>query len=117
VHRGGVLARWTGNAQVLTKIVALPQRDGAIAKRLHALFELLRVPAYAMSSDFPRGTEVKTTYATLVFSEQSQLDGGHMWPTTFAPRGLPRPTRQRLVSHKYGYMPSSMRVCRFRHDR
>src|SRR5260370_6361659 len=47
-------------------------------------FQLM--PRTAMSSDFPRGTEVKPTYATLVFSEQAQLDGGHMWPTTFAPR-------------------------------
>jgi len=53
-----VLARWTGNAPVLTKIAA--QRDGAIAKRLHALFELvrrpvadhlLRVPAYAKNGN------------------------------------------------------------------
>src|SRR5438874_2192420 len=47
VHRGGVLARWTGNAPVLTKIAALPQRDGRMVKKV------MRPPCGSTSRDRP----------------------------------------------------------------
>jgi len=46
------------------------------------------MPAYAKDGKivcfFQSADKFKSRYATLGFSDQANLDEGHMWPTTFA---------------------------------
>src|SRR5438445_11558954 len=83
-----------GNADresdVLAKIAAMPERDRAIAKRLHAIITATAptlsprtwygMPAYAKGDKvvcfFPTGQQFKTRYATIGFSDTANLDDG-----------------------------------------
>jgi len=87
-----------GEGDVLAKIAEMPGPDRALAKRVHALVKASApalspktwygMPAYAKDGKivcfFQSADKFKSRYATLGFSDQANLDEGHMWPTTFA---------------------------------
>ena len=87
-----------GESDVLAKIAEMPERDRAMAERIHALVKAVApdlqprtwygMPAYAKDGKvvcfFQSGQKFKTRYATLGFSDTARLDDGAMWPTAFA---------------------------------
>jgi uncharacterized protein YdhG (YjbR/CyaY superfamily) len=87
-----------GESEVLAKIGAMPPRDRALAKRVHAIVTTSApslsprtwygMPAYAKDGKvvcfFQSGEKFKTRYATLGFSDNANLDEGTMWPVAFA---------------------------------
>ena len=94
-----------GEGAVLAKIAAMPERDRAMAKRIHALIKAgaptlvprtwYGMPAYAQAGKdgkvvcfFQSGQKFKTRYATFGFSDAAQLDDDAMWPTAFALKEL-----------------------------
>ncbi len=95
-------SRADGESEVLAKIAEMPDRDRALAERLHALIKAIApslspktwygMPAYAKGDKivcfFQPAEKFKTRYATLGFSDNATLDDGAMWPTTFALKEL-----------------------------
>lgn len=87
-----------GESEVLAKIAEMPERDRAMAERLHALVRAhaptlaprtwYGMPAYAKAGKvvcfFQGAHKFKARYATLGFSDTARLDDGAMWPTAFA---------------------------------
>jgi uncharacterized protein YdhG (YjbR/CyaY superfamily) len=87
-----------GEADVLAKIAQMPDRDRAMAERLHAIVKAAApalaprtwygMPAYAKDGDvvcfFQSAHKFKSRYATFGFSDKAKLDEGGMWPTYFA---------------------------------
>ena len=87
-----------GESAVLAKIAEMPERDRAMAKRLHAVIKASTpalspttwygMPAYAKDGKvmcfFQAAQKFKTRYATLGFSDKAHLDDGTMWPNAFA---------------------------------
>ncbi len=87
-----------GERDVLEKIAAMPEADRAMATRLHALVQASApslspktwygMPAYAKDDKvvcfFQSAQKFKTRYSTFGFSDQANLDDGHLWPTAFA---------------------------------
>ncbi len=83
---------------VLKTIAEMPQPDGDIAERLHAVITdaapdlaaklWYGQPAYAKDGKvvcfFQSASKFKTRYGTLGFNEEANLDDGAMWPTSFA---------------------------------
>ncbi|HEV3214339.1 MAG TPA: DUF1801 domain-containing protein [Vicinamibacterales bacterium] len=96
VHEAG------GERDVLAKIAEMPERDRAMAERLHAVIRAAApalspktwygMPAYAKDGNvvcfFQSGQKFKTRYATFGFSDKANLDEGAMWPTAFALKAL-----------------------------
>jgi hypothetical protein len=86
-----------GEGDVLAKIAEMPERDRAMAERLHALIKASApglsprtwygMPAYAKDGDvvcfFQSAQKFKARYATFGFSDKANLDEGAMWPTSF----------------------------------
>lgn len=101
-RRGARAGKADGESEVLAKIAELPERDRAMAERLHAIIKgsapalsprtWYGMPAYAKGDDvvcfFQSAQKFKTRYATLGFSDKANLDEGAMWPTSFALKGL-----------------------------
>jgi len=91
-----------GESAVLAKIAAMPAPDHAMGERLHAIIKASAptlspktwygMPAYAKDGQvicfFQSARKFNTRYATLGFSDKTNLDEGHMWPTTFALKEL-----------------------------
>ena len=87
-----------GESAVLALIAAMPEPSRAMGERLHAIIKASApvlspkvwygMPAYAKDGKvvcFFRGAEkFKERYMTLGFSQEANLDEGHMWPTAFA---------------------------------
>jgi hypothetical protein len=87
-----------GERDVLAKIAEMPERDRAMAKRLHAVIKesapdlsprtWYGMPAYAKDGQvvcfFQSGQKFKTRYATFGFSDAAKLDEGNMWPNAYA---------------------------------
>ncbi|MEU8301697.1 DUF1801 domain-containing protein [Micromonospora sp. NPDC048909] len=85
-------------SDVLAKIAEMSASDRVIAERLHAVIKAnapvltsklwYGMPAYARNGKvvcfFQSAAKFKTRYATLGFSDGANLDGGAMWPTSFA---------------------------------
>ena len=101
--RGGTRAdNADGEREVLAKIAEMQGSDRAMAERLHALIKASApdlsprtwygMPAYAKDGSvvcfFQSAQKFKTRYATLGFSDRSNLDDGTMWPTAFALKAL-----------------------------
>ena len=101
-RRGPRAAKADGESDVLAKIAEMPERDRAMAERLHALIKASApelsprtwygMPAYAKDGKvlcfFQSSSKFKTRYATLGFSDKANLDDGAMWPTAFALKDL-----------------------------
>lgn len=91
-----------GESEVLAKIAEMPERDRAMAARLHAIIRAAApvlsprtwygMPAYAKGDKvvcfFQGAYKFKARYATLGFSDQANLDDGGVWPTSFALKEL-----------------------------
>ena len=91
-----------GESDLLAKIAAMPERDRAMAKRLHAIIKASApalsprtwygMPAYSRDDEvvcfFQSAQKFKTRYATFGFSDKANLDEGAMWPTSFALKEL-----------------------------
>ena len=91
-----------GEGDVFAKIAKMPERDRAMAERLHAVIKASApalsprtwygMPAYAKDGKvvcfFQSAQKFKTRYATFGFSDKANLDEGAMWPTSFALKEL-----------------------------
>ena len=91
-----------GESAVRAKIAAMPERDRAMGKRLHAIIRASApalspqlwygMPAYAKDGKvvcfFQSAQKFKTRYATFGFSDKANLDDGALWPVAFALKEL-----------------------------
>src|SRR5512144_2978787 len=101
-RRGSRAGKADGESDVLAKIAEMPERDRAMAERLHAIIKASApalsprtwygMPAYAKDGDvvcfFQSAQKFKARYATFGFSDKANLDDGAMWPTSFALKEL-----------------------------
>jgi hypothetical protein len=101
-RRGPRAGKADGESAVLAKIAEMPERDRAMAQRLHAIIKASApalsprtwygMPAYAKDGKvvcfFQSAQKFKTRYATFGFSDKANLDEGAMWPTAFALKEL-----------------------------
>jgi uncharacterized protein YdhG (YjbR/CyaY superfamily) len=99
-----------GETDVLAKIAEMPERDRAMAERLHAVVRATApalsprtwygMPAYAKGGKvvcfFQSAQKFKTRYATFGFSDKANLDEGAMWPTAFALMELTPDVEERI---------------------
>ncbi len=104
--------RADGEGDLLAKIAEMPERDRAMAERLHAIIKASApdlspktwygMPAYAKDGDvvcfFQSAQKFKSRYATLGFSDKAHLDDGAMWPTSFALKELTPAEEARIVA-------------------
>jgi hypothetical protein len=95
-------ARAEGERDVLAKIAEMPEPDGVMAERLHALVTSIApslvprtyygMPAYAKDGKvicfFQAASKFKVRYATFGFQPDASLDDGTMWPVAFALKKL-----------------------------
>jgi uncharacterized protein YdhG (YjbR/CyaY superfamily) len=109
VRRAG---RADGESDVLAKIAEMPERDRAMAERLHAIVKASApaliprtwygMPAYAKDGKvvcfFQSAQKFKSRYATFGFSDKANLDQGAMWPTSFALRELTAAEEKKISS-------------------
>jgi uncharacterized protein YdhG (YjbR/CyaY superfamily) len=101
-RRGSRAGKADGESDVLAKIAEMPDRDRAMAARLHAIVKAAApalsprtwygMPAYARDDEvvcfFQSAQKFKSRYATFGFSDKANLDEGAMWPTSFALKEL-----------------------------
>ena len=100
-----------GERDLLAKIAEMSQPDRAMAERIHAIIKASApalspktwygMPAYARDGDvvlfFQSAQKFKARYATLGFSDKAHLDGGDMWPTSFALQRLTATVEARVA--------------------
>jgi uncharacterized protein YdhG (YjbR/CyaY superfamily) len=91
-----------GESDVLAKIAEMPEPDRAMAERLHAIIKASApalspktwygMPAYAKDGKvvcfFQSAHKFNSRYATFGFSDEANLDEGHLWPVSFALKEL-----------------------------
>ena len=92
-----------GESALLAKVAEMSEPDRAMAKRLHAIVKASApnlspktwygMPAYATKDGkvlcyFQSAEKFNSRYATFGFSDEANLDGGAMWPTSFALKDL-----------------------------
>src|SRR5438132_7649629 len=91
-----------GESAVLAAIAAMPPRDRAIGKRLHAIIKASApvlmpktwygMPAYARDGKvvcfFRSADKFKERYAMFGFNDTAKLDEGALWPVAFALKEL-----------------------------
>ena len=101
-----------GESDVLAKIAEMPEKDRAMAERLHAIVKASApalsprtwygMPAYAKDGNvvcfFQNARKFKTRYATFGFSDKANLDEGAMWPTSFALKELTAAEEKRIAA-------------------
>ena len=101
-----------GESDVLAKIAQMPERDRAMAERLHAIIKASApalsprtwygMPAYAKDGNvicfFQSAQKFKTRYATVGFSDKANLDDGSMWPTSFALTEMSAAEEERIAA-------------------
>jgi uncharacterized protein YdhG (YjbR/CyaY superfamily) len=87
-----------GEGEVMAKIAEMPERDRAMAQRIHAIVKASApelsprtwygMPAYAKDGKvvcfFQSARKFKTRYATFGFSDKANLDEGAIWPVYYA---------------------------------
>jgi Domain of unknown function (DU1801). len=95
---------------VLSKIAGMPEEYRVMGEGIHALIKEITpvltprlwygMPAYAKDGKvicFFRGSETER-YMTLGFTEDANLDEGHMWPTSFALEELTAAEEERITA-------------------
>lgn len=101
-----------GEKEVLAKIATMQPSDRAMATRLHQIIRThapsltprtwYGMPAYCKDGQvlcfFQDANKFKVRYATLGFSDEANLDEGHMWPTGFALTELSAAEEARIVA-------------------
>ncbi len=87
-----------GESVLLEKVAAMPPKDRAMAKKIHAIVKKnapdlvprtwYGMPAYSKDDKvvlfFKDAAKFKARYAELGFNDAANLDDGNMWPTAFA---------------------------------
>jgi uncharacterized protein YdhG (YjbR/CyaY superfamily) len=110
--RGSRATTADGEAEVLAKIAEMPERDRAMAERLHHIVKASAptlspktwygMPAWAKDGNvicfFQSSSKFKTRYATLGFSDKANLDEGTMWPAAFALKELTAADEARIAA-------------------
>jgi uncharacterized protein YdhG (YjbR/CyaY superfamily) len=90
--------RAEGEADLLAKIVEMPDSDRVMAERIHAVIKASApelasrtwygMPAYTKDDKvvcfFQAADKFKARYATFGFNDTANLDEGSMWPTSWA---------------------------------
>ncbi len=86
-------------SDVLAKIAEMPERDRAMAERIHEIVKASApslspktwygMPAYANKDGkivcfFTAASKFNSRYASFGFNEDANLDEGNMWPTSWA---------------------------------
>jgi hypothetical protein len=101
-----------GESEVLAKIAQMPERDRAMAERLHVIIKASApglsprtwygMPAYAQDDKvvcfFQSGQKFKTRYATFGFSDKANIVEGTMWPNAYALTELTPADEARIVA-------------------
>lgn len=92
-----------GGKTVLVRIAKMPEPDRSLAKRIHKIVTTnapklvpktwYGMPAYANKDGkvvcfFQDAKKFKARYASFGFNDTAKLDGGVMWPITFAVKKL-----------------------------
>ncbi|MEO8344637.1 MAG: DUF1801 domain-containing protein [Betaproteobacteria bacterium] len=99
-----------GESDVLTAIAKMSEPERSMAKRLHAIIKASApalspktwygMPAYAKNGKVvcfvQSAQKFNTRYPTLGFSDQANLDEGHLWPTAFALKELTAAVEKRI---------------------
>lgn len=110
--RRGSGAKADGESDVLAKIAEMPDKDRAMAERIHAIVKASApelapktwygMPAYARNGKvvcfFQSADKFGARYATLGFSDQAHLDDGPLWPTSFALKELDADAEKRIAA-------------------
>lgn len=105
-------AKADGESDVLAKIAEMPDKDRAMAERIHAIVKTSApelapktwygMPAYTKNGKvvcfFQSADKFGARYATLGFSDQANLDDGAMWPTSFALKELTADAEARIAA-------------------
>ena len=108
----GARAKADGESDVLAKIAEMPDKDRAMAERLHAIVKASApdlasktwygMPAYTKNGKvvcfFQSADKFGARYATLGFSDQANLDDGALWPTSFALKELTADAEARIAA-------------------
>ena len=111
-RRGARATDADGESDLLTKIAEMPERDRAMAERLHAIVKASAptlaprlwygMPAYTKNGKvvcfFQSARKFNTRYATLGFLHEANLDEGAMWPTAFALKELTAAEEGRIAA-------------------
>jgi uncharacterized protein YdhG (YjbR/CyaY superfamily) len=101
-----------GEREVLAKISEMQPSDRIMAERIHAIIKgnapalsprtWYGMPAYSKGDQvvcfFRPAEKFKTRYATIGFSDSSNLDEGRMWATDFALTGLTAAEEARIAT-------------------
>jgi uncharacterized protein YdhG (YjbR/CyaY superfamily) len=96
----------------LAAIAAMPPRDRAIGKRVHAIVTASApdlspktwygMPAYAKDGNvvcfFQSADKFKARYATLGFNDRANLDQGDLWPVAFAVKEITPATEKKIAA-------------------
>jgi uncharacterized protein YdhG (YjbR/CyaY superfamily) len=96
----------------LAAIAAMPPRDRAIGKQVHAIVTASApdlspktwygMPAYAKEGDvvcfFQSADKFKARYATLGFNDRAKLDQGDFWPVAFAVKEITPATEKKIAA-------------------
>ena len=110
--RGPRADKADGESAVVAQIAAMPEPDRALGERLHAIIKASApalsprlwygMPAYAKDGKvvcfFQSAQKFKTRYATVGFSDKTNLDEGAMWPTAYGLQELTAATEARIGS-------------------
>ena len=103
----------TAEKAVLAQIAEMPQKDRALAKRVHAIVKdsapdlspktWYGMPAYANGDGkvvcfFQSADKFKSRYATFGFNDEAKLDEGNMWPTSFALKKLTAADEKKIAA-------------------
>jgi uncharacterized protein YdhG (YjbR/CyaY superfamily) len=112
-RRGSRAAKADGEPDVLAKIAEMPERDRAMAERIHAIVKArvpeltprtwYGMPAYANKDGkvvcyFTPAAKFKERYATFGFNADAHLDEGTMWPTSWALTQLTPADEKRIAA-------------------
>src|SRR5688572_24642116 len=101
-----------GESDVLEKIAEMPEPDRAMAERLHAIIKASAptlspktwygMPAYAKDGKvvcfFQSAQKFKSRYATFGFSDEANLDVGHIPPSSIVASALTAAVEARVAA-------------------
>jgi uncharacterized protein YdhG (YjbR/CyaY superfamily) len=96
----------------LAAIAAMPPRDRAIGKQVHAIVTASApdlspktwygMPAYAKEGNvvcfFQSADKFKARYATLGFNDRANLDQGDLWPVAFAVKEITPAVEKKIAA-------------------
>jgi uncharacterized protein YdhG (YjbR/CyaY superfamily) len=111
-RRGPRAAKPDGEGDVLAQIAGMPEKDRAMAERIHAIVKAnapalspktwYGMPAYAKDGNvvcfFQSAHKFKARYATFGFNDRASLDEGTVWPVAFALKELTAADEVRIAA-------------------